>query len=569
MKRILKLLYILPIIGGLVGCTNIDAEADKILADTVFINGNIYTVEENNTAESVAVKDGKIVFVGDNKEIEKFKGDSTEVVDLKGQTMLPGFVDSHNHAGNTVELLFGADLSVGEGFDDYIEIMQKYYDEHKDDDYIYGAGWINPYMTGVENPKEALDKISSDKPIILASEDRHTLWLNSKGLEIAGVNKDSKDPEGGTIGRLPNNEPNGLLYEASMSNAIEKLPSFTKDQFKESIIAFEKMALEKGVTQINQVITYYQDQITEALVELDKEGNLNLDYYVSYTIFPHEGIEKIDKIKELKGKLNGENIKFNSVKLFDDGVIEGETAYLLDDYNNKAGYKGYSVWDKQEYFDIIKALDKEGIQVHVHAVGDAAVKNTLDALEAAQTENKSSNTRHKITHLQLVRDEDIKRMKDLNVTAILQPVWAYKEESYYKQTVDLVGEERAASQYPLNSFFENGVIVSASTDYPVTLNISPFLGLEVGVTRKEPGSIDEKTALNPEEATSLENMLKSYTINGAYTNFAEDTSGSIKESKEADFVIVDKDIFKVKTNEIHKTQVLKTYNDGKIVFENK
>lgn len=567
-KRFTKGFIAAFLLLNLTGCSSTNTSIQNE-ADAIFTNGIIYTMGEDEKAESVAVKDGKILAVGNNTITEEYKGNNTEIVDLNSQTMVPGFIDSHTHAANTVEVLFGADLSVGENFDDYINIMSEYYKENKSEEAIYGAGWINPYIMDIKNPKETLDKITTEKPLILIAEDRHTLWLNSKALEIANVTKDTKDPEGGTIGRLENGEPNGILYESAMGDALSKLPSFSKEQIQEGIKEYDKMALERGVTQITHVLMYQQPEITKAILDLEKKGELNVDHYLSYTIFPNEGVDKIPQILEMKESLKGNKVKFNSAKVFDDGVLEGETAYLLDDYTNKPGYRGYSVWNKDKYFETIKELDKLGIQIHAHVIGDAAIKNTLDAMEIAKKENNSSGLRHKLTHVQLIRDEDIDRMKELDIMAVLQPVWAYKEDGFYDQAVELVGRERADSQYPLNSLIEKGIVVSSSSDFPVTVEWSPLEGMEVGVTRNAIGALDKDYILNGKEATSIDNMLKSYTINGAYSNFSEDITGSIEEGKEADLVILDKDIFSIEPNEIAKTKVLSTYADGKKAYSSR
>ncbi|MEG2539761.1 MAG: amidohydrolase family protein [Clostridium sp.] len=549
---------------SLIGCSSADSSKS---ADVVFTNGNIYTMEKDSSkVETLAIKDGKIIALGKSDEVDKLKNDKTQVVDLKGKTLLPGFVDSHTHASNSVEILYAAKLSDGESLEDYVKIVKEYADKSKDKDTIFGAGWIVPLVHNDPNPKSYLDKISKDKPIILIAEDRHTIWLNSKALAMAGVNKNYTEPQGGKIGRLPNGEPNGILYETAAWSTLEKLPGFAIEDIKASIVEYDKLALERGVTQVNHILMYNQEPITNALLELEKEGKLNVVHHISYSVFPHEGASKLPFIKEMRDKLKGEYVKFLGVKMFNDGVLEGETAYLLEDYTHKPGYKGFSIWDEKDFNNAIKVFDKEKIDLHIHCIGDAATKYTLDAIEAAQKENRNKDLRHKITHLQLVKAEDVKRMKDLNIIAVPQPNWAYKEDAFYNQAVEITGQERADAQYPLGSLFKAGITVASASDFPVTVDWAPLQGIEVGVTRCALGDSKKETLLNGNEATSVEDMVKSYTINGAFGNYAENTSGSLKIGKDADLVVLDKDIFTIPNHEIATSTVVETYNNGKKVF---
>lgn len=570
MKKSLRLISLCSVVFiGLVGCSKEEA-GNKEAADQLFTNGTFYTMDDSKkTVEAVAVKNGEILDVGTLDEMEKYSSDSTKKIDLQGKTVVPGFVDSHTHVGNTVEIMFGAQLSDGESFEDYIEIIKEYMEKNPTEEAIFGAGWISPFLDKAENPKKSLDALSTEKPFVLIAEDRHTVWLNSKALEMAGISKDAKDPSGGKIGRLANGELNGVLYETAAWDAIGKLPTYSMEDMKESLIAFEEMALERGITQVNNVLIYNEEAIVDALLELEKENKLNVTHYLSFAVFPSDGENKLNEIKELKKKLTGSHVKFNAIKIFDDGVIEGATALLLNDYSHQHGYKGFSIWEDQQFFDTIKKIDKEKIQIQLHVIGDGALKKTLDALEEAKKENGTSGMRHKITHLQLASQEDIKRMGELEVTAILQPNWAYKEDGFYEQGIEYLGQERTDAQYPLQSFIDAGVRITSSSDFPVTVDWSPLEGMEVGVTRSALGDKERETALNPKEAATIEEMMKSYTINGTYANFAEKVSGSITKGKEADFVVLEQDVMKAEPHTIAATKILYTYNDGKIVFEQK
>ncbi|MGL4821206.1 MAG: amidohydrolase [Bacilli bacterium] len=536
---------------------------DKQAADQVYTNGSFYTMDnDGNVAEALAVKDGKIIFTGSSEDSAAYVGKKTETIDLEGQTVVPGFVDSHTHVGHTVEKMFAANLSDGESFEDYLVILKKYATEHADEPAVFGAGWISPYVDTATNPRAALDAIESERPMILIAEDRHTLWLNSKALSIAGIDGSTPDPAGGKIGRLANGEPNGILYETAAWGAIGKLPTFSMEQMKESLIAYDRMAAERGITQVNNILIYNEKAIIEALLELEKEKKLNVTHHVSFVIFPSDPPEKLDELLAWKDKLTGDKIQFNSIKLFDDGVVEGGTALLLEDYTHQHGYKGFSIWEEDAFRAMVQKVDAHDVQLHIHVIGDGALKQTLDALEAAKSTNGTDGLRHKITHLQLAEQSDIQRMADLGVIAILQPNWAYKEDGYYDQAVAYLGKERADAQYPLQSFVEAGVMVTGSSDFPVTVDWSPLEGVEVGVTRSALGDESRESALNPKEAASIDTMIRAYTINGAFANRAEKSSGSLEVGKEADFVVLNQDVFQIQPHKIAATKIVATYNDG-------
>ncbi|TBX94918.1 amidohydrolase [Bacillus cereus] len=552
----------------LVGFEQAKKDATK-LADTIFINGNVYTVEAKQPwAEAVAIKNGEIIYVGNTKGAKKYKNKNTKIIDLKGKMLLPAFVDSHLHASETVNSLYSVDLVNARTVDEYVQAVEQYRKEHSDLKVIHGAGWSNTLFSSSGPTKDLLDTVVKDIPVALISEDYHSVWANSKALEIAGITKDTPNPNGGVIERNENGEPSGTLRDTATNLVLDKLPKYSVEQFKEGLKTFQQLAASNGYTQVNDVVVPEQDTVIEALTMLEKEQALSIRHNLALTIQPSEGQERIPYVKEQRTKLQGPLVKMNTVKLFMDGVLEGGTAYLHEPYNNKPDYYGVPVWEKPAFKQMVQTLDKEKFQVHIHSIGDAATTETLNTLAIAQEQNGKRDSRHKITHLQLVKENDIARFKDLGVIGVPQPTWFLKDGKYFAQAVELLGEERANEQYPMRSFINKGVVMASSSDYPITQGpyFSPLAGIQMGITRTSLQDINSQNALNPKEKVSLAEMIKSYTINGAYANFLEKETGSIKVGKKADLVVLDKNLFKIPKHDIHKTKILLTLLEGKETF---
>lgn len=565
------LFMMLLVIGSQVGFSLNLEEEKKEIADTIFINGKIYTVEKQQPwAEAIAISKGKIIYVGNNKCADSYKGNKTKVIDLKGKMMLPGFIDNHLHATSAVSFLFSVNLQGADTLEEYVQRVATYYEQHPDSEAIQGGGWSNTIFPSTGPNKEALDAVVKDIPVALHSEDFHSMWVNSKALELAGITKDTPNPEGGVIERNEDGEPSGTLRETAQNLVLSHLPSPSPQQYQEAFLYFQNEANKNGYTQVNQMIGGDIEKIVQVLTALEKEQALSIRHNLSFMVSPNQGESLIPYLKKQRQTLQGPLVKMKAVKLFMDGVIEGETAYLHEPYSNRPDYRGIPIWDKQAYVNMIQALDKEKFQIHVHSIGDAATTETLDALENAQNINGKRDSRHEMTHLQLVRESDIKRFKTLGVVGVPQPSWFVKD-SYYDQAVRLLGEERANKQFPMKSFFNEGVKMASSSDYPITsgLYFSPLTAIQIGITRSDIGKTNPEDVLNPTERVNLKDMIESYTINGAYANFSEHETGSIRVGKKADLVVLDKNLFEVPEHSIYKTRILLTLLEGKEMYRHK
>jgi predicted amidohydrolase YtcJ len=538
----------------------------NIKPNLVMKNGAVYTVDkENSWADAVALAGDQIIFVGSFADIEPEISSEVEVIDLGGKMVLPSFVDAHTHPSHAVDLLENISLYNLDSLEKYTQTMQEFISRHPERDFYRGSGWDNTLFSLQGPEKGLLDELMPSKPVSLGSYDGHSLWVNSATLDKAGITKDTPDPHGGVIERFPESgDPTGTLRETAMKLVDDVIPGYSAEEKLNTLRSYQKMAFQCGVTMCHDAILD-ADQLT-GYKDLEAAGALRMNMRGSILIEPDRPAgNQIEYMLEQRASNRHPKFQTNTAKLFVDGVVEGGTAYLLEPYANNAEYYGELIWEPGALNEICVALDKEQVQIHIHIIGDAAARIALDALEFAQEKNGTRDARHMITHLQLVAPEDILRFHQLDVIGLPNPYWFKIDEYYHLLSVPYLGEERAKIQYPMRSFLEAGVRMASASDFPVTVPFDPLIGMEIGVTRSPLGTITEEI-LWPEERVSLEAMVASFTINGAYANFLESQTGSLEVGKRADFVVLDQNIYNLQPNEIAKAKVLQTYLDGEEVY---
>jgi predicted amidohydrolase YtcJ len=413
--------------------------------------------------------------------------------------------------------------------------------------------------------KEILDAIVPDRPISLVSYDGHSIWANSTAFIQAGITKDTPNPEGGVIERHPDTgEPTGTLRETAMKLVNDVIPDYSLEDRKDTLIAYQEMAAQAGITLVHDAML--DAQCIAAFKALETDDLLKMRFRGSITMEPDQAQEEqIQTVLIERSKNRHPKFQTNTAKIFIDGVIEGGTGYLLEPYEHKPGFHGELIWETEALNKICTALDRENIQIHLHVIGDAAARITLDALEVAQKMNGKRDARHLITHLQLVTPEDIQRFEPLGVIGVPQPFWFQIDDYYYELALPYLGKARADRQYPMQSFINAGAVMASASDFPVTIPFDPLIAIQLGITRSTIGKIPEEI-LWPEERASLEDMITSFTINGAYANFLEEDTGSIEVGKQADLVVLDQNLFEIPTTEIADTKVLLTLVDGEAVY---
>jgi predicted amidohydrolase YtcJ len=392
------------------------------------------------------------------------------------------------------------------------------------------------------------------------------MWVNSVTLERANISKDTPDPDGGRIERNPETgEPTGTLRETAFKLIEDVIPEHSREERKNALIEYQKMAARAGITLVHDAML--DAETTTAFNELAEAGQLTMRFRGSITFEADQDIQPQVKLMLAERE---ENIhpyfQTLSAKIFVDGVIEGGTAYLLEPYAHQPEFRGEPIWDPELLKETCNALENEKIQIHLHVIGDAAARITLDALEYAREIHGERDSRHSVTHLHLVDPADIHRFKDLEIVGLPQPFW-FKVDDYYDElALPYLGQERADKQYPMQSLIESGVIMASGSDFPVTIPFDPVIAIQTGVTRNSVES-SETRVLWPEERSSLEDLIRSFTYNGAYANFLENEIGSLEAGKKADLVVLDKNLFEIPQEEIASTKVLLTLVDGNVVFQ--
>ncbi|NMC11328.1 MAG: amidohydrolase [Chloroflexi bacterium] len=538
----------------------------------ILTNGIIYTVDKNRTVASVmAIRDDKIVYIGDENGADQFIGKQTRRIDLQGRLVLPGFIDSHNHALDGTFELFEVKLHSLDSVDKYKQAILAFRAAHPEAKNILGGGWMNPLFPPQGPSKEILDEIAPDIPVVLASEDYHSVWVNSKALEMADITRETPNPVNGIIEKDAQGNPNGTLRESAADLVEKVIPPYTEEQLILGLKHFQNMAHSYGITAVHIPGISIDSAQLKALRTFEESGEMTLRVRGALNVDADADPVFVDKLVQTSQQEKRCLFEAAAAKIFMDGVVEGSTAYMEQPYLHKPGFRGEPVWDPQKFNLMCAALEKAGFQIHVHSIGDAATRVTLDGFDYARQQNGAGDRRHIITHLQFVNHDDIPRFAKLGAVAVVQPFW-FLVDCHYQQAVDYLGQERADRQYPMKSFVNHGVVVASASDYNVTVPPNPLDAIETGITRKcNPEIIaphpDFNKALNPAEAVTLEEMIDSYTINGAYANFLEKVTGSLEVGKKADFIVLDKNLFEIPAEEIHTARVLKTYFDGKEVFQ--
>ncbi len=540
------------------------------IADSVLKNGTIYTVDEQNpNAQAIAIKDGKIVYVGDDKGVAEFIGEGTKVNDLQGKFVLPGFIDTHAHYATASALAGVLNLKQNDTPEIWKKQIKAYADANPQLDSILGFGVVNQKF-GIDGPtKEMLDELVPDRPAVIIGGGGHTAWFNSKALEKAGITKDTPDPVSGVhmFKRNAKGEPTGYHLEAmSFYPYISKMGLMKTEMVKKGAEKVFPMLPAAGVTAyFDAGMAQMEEKIYPAIAELEKEGKLPVRIVGTYMVqSPQQAPIAVERIKDLQKRYQSELIRPNSVKIHNDGTTEAQTAALWEDYIGSPGEKGEMLLAGDKLKTLVTDLAKNDIHMHMHAIGDKTVTEGLDAVEYARKQVPNTKSRFTIAHTILTRDEDVPRFGKLDVIMQSTPLWLSNEG-----VAPNLGEKRALYQaMRFGSIEEGGAKLTFGSDFPVGVGpeVLPLYNIEVGMTRKGFG---EKDIVMPREKDklSLETMIKGYTINAAYQCGLEDEIGSLEVGKKADIVVLDKNLFKIKPTDIHNVQVVETIMNGKTTFK--
>ena len=550
------------------------APAQKMRADMILLHGRVYTVNAKHPwAEAIAIRDGKIVAVGSDKEMARYRGPATKVLDAKGHLVLPGITDCHVHFLDGSFSLQRINLEDTKNLDEALRRLKEYADAHPKDPWVLGRGWSYPLFPPNGLPdKKFLNAIIPDRPVYIEGFDGHTWWANSKALEAAHITKDTPNPPGGEIVHDPaTGEPTGAIKEDAADGLIRRaIPEPSRDEKLRALRAGLKHANELGVTRVHVMggINPGEGDISEIelLDQLRSSGDLTVRFYVAYRMDPREVTgAQLTRVEQTREKYHDDWIAGGAVKFFLDGVIETHTAAMLAPYADDPSLSGSLLWDPESYKRFVAELDRRHIQICTHAIGDRAIRLALDAYENSGKVNGTKDARHRIEHIEDASAADIPRFGSLGVIASMQPLHANPDDDTLNVWAPRVGSERAQRAWAWHSIQSGGGILAFGSDWPV-VTLSPWPGIQNAVTRQ---TLEGKPAGGwiPSERISLADAIKGYTLNAAYSGHREKDEGSLEAGKLADFIVVSQDLFKIEPSKIGVTQVLLTMVGGQVAYQ--
>jgi predicted amidohydrolase YtcJ len=549
--------------AALTGCGR-EEKADA--ADLALTGGKIYTVDGGRSwAEAVAIKDGRILFVGSDEDAQAHIGKQTKVVDLEGRMVVPGFQDAHVHPISAGVEANACDLNAVTSVDEYVATIKQCAEKQADEPWVTGGGWLmSAFGPGALARKELIDAVVPDRPVILWSRDGHTTWVNSKALEVAGITNQTPDPPDGRIDRDPKTgEAVGSLQEGASSLVSAGMPETSEAKREEGLRYAVKYLNALGITTV-QDASVNEDEL-KAYRKLDDAGELSLNVIGSIWWERDQGVEQIESMKRLRTEFTKGHIDAATVKIMQDGVMENYTAVMLEPYllPGKKDVRGIPMVEPEKLKAVVTQLDADGFQVHFHAIGDGAIRQSLDAVEAARSANGDLGHRHHISHLQLIDQADVPRFKELGVVANYQPLWAYADEYITELTIPFLGPDRSAHMYAISSLAKSGATVAFGSDWSVS-SPNPFWQMETAITRL--GALGETTEpFLPEQAITVAQALDAFTISAAFVNRLDKDTGSLEVGKRADLAVLDRNLFEIPASELSDTKVLVTLFEGKPV----
>jgi predicted amidohydrolase YtcJ len=536
-------------------------------ADVIVHHARIYTVNAKQAwAEAVAMQGDKVVAVGTEAEVEKLRGPKTKMVDAGGNLVLPGFVDCHIH-------FLDGSLSLGrvnlEGAKDVADIQQRlreYAGKHPGKDWILGRGWDYAMFGAAALPdKKYLDELFPDRPAYLEGYDGHTYWANSKALALAGITKDTPNPPNGVIVRDPaTGEATGALKEAAHGLVGKVVPVPTRAEKLAALRAGMKWANEHGLTRVHSAGGDFEE--LPLFDQLRREKQQTLRFYIAYFLDPPElRPVDIEKIEAARKKYADDWISGGAVKMMVDGVIESHTAAMLEPYTDDASLKGKLFWDPGKYKAAVAELDKRGLQLFTHAIGDYGVRTALDAYENAEKVNGTQDRRPRIEHIETIQAIDIPRFGKLGVIASMQPLHSYPNDDTLSVWARNIGPDRAGRAWVWKSIADDGGHLAFGSDWPV-VTLNPWDGVQTAVTRQTKEGTPRDGFVGSQRI-SVADAVYGYTLGAAFAGRRENTEGSIEAGKLADMIIVSQNIFEIDPHKISDTKVTTTIVGGRVVYQ--
>jgi predicted amidohydrolase YtcJ len=534
-------------------------------AETIIRNARIYTVDVKQPwAEAVAIRDGRIVAVGTAKQIDVYRGSSTKVLNAGGRLVLPGFTDCHIHFMDGSLGLTEVDLNGSKSVSEIQQRVRKYAAAHPDTAWITGMGWTYPTFGPSALPdKRILDAVLPDRPVYLVAFDGHSSWANSKALVMAGITRQTPDPPNGTIVRDANGDATGALKESAGDMVAKLMPRPSREERLAALRLGLHEANKYGLVRVHSAGQDFE--WLDLFDQLRHDGQLTLRFYVAYFLDPPELTRsEIGQIEKARNTYKDDWISGGVVKTMLDGVVEAHTAAMFEPYSDNPSQSGTLFWDPAKYKEAITELDRRGLQIFTHAIGDRAVHLALDAYEQAAVANHTADARPRVEHIETITAQDIPRFGKLGVIASFQPLHAYPDDDTLGIWARNVGPERAQRAWVWHSIESTGGHLAFGSDWPV-VTLNPWPGVQNALTRQTTEG-DPPGGFVPSERISLEDAIQGYTLGAAFAGRREKTEGSIEPGKLADLIVLGQDLFKIEPREIGKTEVLLTMVGGRVVY---
>jgi len=542
--------------------------------DTVFVGGQVFRgTGSRPVATGVAVAGGRIVAVAPDSEVRALAGPATEVVDLAGGLLTPGFQDAHVHPVHAGTLLLQCDLQDAGGAEQLVQRVAAYARTHPQLEWVTGGGWSMEAFPGGRPHRAALDAVVPDRPVYLTNRDGHGAWVNTAALRAAGIGRSTADPRDGRLERDADGEPTGLLHEGAATMVGRLLPPATEQDLRAGLLAAQSHLLSLGITAWQDAIVgpyLGRPDVLATYLAADRAGELVVRVVGDLWWDRERGLEQLPELLERRSSAGPGRFRPTTVKIMQDGIAENRTAAMTQPYRDACGCStggaGLSFVDPELLRRAVTALDAEGFQVHLHTLGDRAVREALDAVEATRAANGPRDARHHLAHLQVVHPDDVPRFAALDVTATVQPLWAVHEPQMDELTIPFLGEGLAERQYPFADLHAAGARLAAGSDWAVS-SPDPWAGLHVAVTRTPPDADGPVEPFLPSQRLSLGTALTAYTLGSARVNSLDRSTGTVEVGKDADLVVHDRDPFSAPVEQIARTRVLRTYVAGRLVHE--
>ncbi|AWB91144.1 amidohydrolase [Aeromicrobium chenweiae] len=535
-----------------------------MVADLVLTNARIHDgAGWSVTADSIAVRAGRIVAIGSDLPA------GAEVVDLGGAWVLPGFHDAHVHPVQAGLEMNACDLTGGGDVDGYLDRIAAYATSRPEAEWVLGGGWSMDAFPGGVPTAAALDHVLPDRPAFLPNRDHHSAWVNTAALRRAGIDRTTPDPSDGRIERDVDGEPTGALHEGAMELVRALVPPPTPAEQTRALLSAQAYLHSWGIVGWQDALVGTGLGMADSLdtyLAAARDGSLTAKVVTALWWDRARGAEQIPELLDRRARAAAAGIDAGSVKIMQDGVCETFTAAVIDPYLDGHGRPtanhGLSFIERADLASYVQQLDAADFQVHVHALGDRAVRDSLDAIEHAAAVNGRRGNRHHLAHVQIVHPDDVPRFAALDVTANAQPLWACLDEQMADLTLPFLGTAAKEQQYVFRSLLASGARLAFGSDWPVS-SPDPFGAMHVAVNRRSPGS--DRAALLADQGLTVAEALQAYTEGSAWVNRLEDVSGRIAVGAAADLAVVDHDVLAVPVEQIGDVRVLRTYVDGRCV----